>query len=247
MSGIYMIKNKINNKSYIGMTTRDINLRWKEHLKLAKMKSRKMGAIHKAINKYGVENFEFIILYETNSSNSIFKILCKKEIEYIELYGTYKNGYNNTKGGDGSSLFSLTDEQKQHLREINLGKKLSEEHRKAITNGLLKREYVTSDETKKKISQSQPKRPVISYYLDNGEIISIHLTQRDLANYFSIPYKKVNKVLKNIHFTLGKINNRDVGVVYKDEINLIPNKISYFKNNYSKRHNTKDTTLKIVM
>ena len=58
MIGIYLIRNKINNKVYIGQSI-DIEGRWKDH-KVRKDES----AIHLAIQKYGVENFEFEVLQE---------------------------------------------------------------------------------------------------------------------------------------------------------------------------------------
>lgn len=55
MSYIYIIKNYINDKVYIGLTTRTVEIRFKEHLKL--LKSNQSQLIHRAINKYGKNNF----------------------------------------------------------------------------------------------------------------------------------------------------------------------------------------------
>lgn len=52
------------------------------------------------MNKYGVENFIVEQLYECDNEE-----LSSYEIQYIEKYNTYSNGYNATKGGDGSILF----------------------------------------------------------------------------------------------------------------------------------------------
>ena len=46
---------------------------------------------HLTINKYGVENFSFEILEETDKPE-------QQEIYYISLYDSYKNGYNATIG-----------------------------------------------------------------------------------------------------------------------------------------------------
>ena len=59
MIGIYKYTNKINNKSYIGLTN-DINRRCKEHKYMASKKD--TSHFHQAINKYGIENFDFEIL-----------------------------------------------------------------------------------------------------------------------------------------------------------------------------------------
>lgn len=42
---------------------------------------------------YGTMNFKFYILEECNP-----RLLDEKEVYYIELYDTYKNGYNNNRG-----------------------------------------------------------------------------------------------------------------------------------------------------
>lgn len=87
MCGIYMIKNKINGKVYIGQSIH-IHKRFKEHIRHSKYSN---SVIHLAIKKYGLENFEFNIL-----------ILCKKdklnelESKYIIEYNANnkENGYN---------------------------------------------------------------------------------------------------------------------------------------------------------
>ena len=60
-SGIYQIKNKINNKSYIGSSSR-LKFRWKRHLTDLKCNVHHSLALQRAFHKYGYDNFEFIIL-----------------------------------------------------------------------------------------------------------------------------------------------------------------------------------------
>ena len=102
---IYQIVNKINQKKYIGKTEK-INPedRWREHLKDAQRDYRKDRALYRAINKYGVNNFEFSILEETNFPN-------EREQYYIQYYDTYHNGYNETLGGDGASYLELPEQE----------------------------------------------------------------------------------------------------------------------------------------
>lgn len=94
MIGIYKITNNINNKIYIGQSI-DIDRRFKEHIRQSKLNKDNM-AIHKAIYKYGVENFTLTILEECEISE-----LDNKEIYYIEtLQARVKNiGYNICQGG----------------------------------------------------------------------------------------------------------------------------------------------------
>lgn len=119
MIGIYRIKNKINNKSYIGQST-CIENRWKQHLSEAKDKS-SSKPLYQAIRKYGVENFSFEVLEECDTS-----LLDEKEVYYINLYNSYKEGYNATLGGQGKGfqrkinpeiIYRLWDEGKT-IKEI---------------------------------------------------------------------------------------------------------------------------------
>lgn len=88
---IYKITNTINNKSYIGRR---------------KCIKNKLGLLHRywgsgsyiknAIKKYGKENFIKEYLDFAMSDEELDKL----EILYIEKFGTYKNGYNQTVGGE---------------------------------------------------------------------------------------------------------------------------------------------------
>lgn len=86
--GIYRIHNNINNKDYIGQTI-DIYHRWQQH-----KATYDDCTIHRAIKKYGAENFTFSILEECD-----VKYLDEKEIFWIDYYDSYFNGYNETSGG----------------------------------------------------------------------------------------------------------------------------------------------------
>lgn len=105
MGYIYSIENMINHKRYIGKTER-VNpyARWKEHINTMKRESCKHRTLYKALNKYGVENFLFTILEETNDCE-------EREKYYIALYDTYNNGYNETLGGDGKLRLQLDEKE----------------------------------------------------------------------------------------------------------------------------------------
>lgn len=88
---IYEITNLINGHKYVGQTTRDINVRFHEHCYKDACKG-----IHKAIEKYGKENFSINILEDNIEAEK----LNEKEAYWIEKLDTYYNGYNQTLGGD---------------------------------------------------------------------------------------------------------------------------------------------------
>lgn len=90
---VYVISNTINNKVYIGIT-KNILRRWSAH-KLASKSGK--SKIYSAMRKHGSENFKIdpfitVLDYDNYCANL--------EIETIELFDSYKNGYNSTFGGE---------------------------------------------------------------------------------------------------------------------------------------------------
>lgn len=115
MIGIYKITNKLNNHSYIGLSTK-VEERWKYHQSPYNQQRESCKSLYKAFEKYGIENFTFEILEECSIQE-----LGEKEKYYIAKYDTYKNGYNMTTGGEdniGSAHpnHKLTDEDIINIR-----------------------------------------------------------------------------------------------------------------------------------
>lgn len=99
MIGIYKITNKINNKSYIGQS-KNIEKRFDNHKQRAFVNTENNKeydkALYRAFRKYGLENFSFEILEECQE-----KDLLEKEKNWIRELDTFRNGYNETEGGEG--------------------------------------------------------------------------------------------------------------------------------------------------
>lgn len=94
--GIYIIKNDINSKVYIGQSI-NIHKRIQEHFwKSTCTKDVSYNsALHSAIRKYGKEHFYWEVLEECEAS-----LLDEHEKKYIELYDSISpNGYNILSGG----------------------------------------------------------------------------------------------------------------------------------------------------
>ena len=91
---IYIIRNTVNNKVYIGQTKTSVEQRWKEHLRHAPYGDQ---IINRAMNKYGVDKFYIETLEICDVS-----VLDEREIYYIDLYdATNKTkGYNVSIGGN---------------------------------------------------------------------------------------------------------------------------------------------------
>ena len=92
--GIYKITNSITDKVYIGQST-NIKNRIKNHKTALKGGYHKNNHLQKSFNKYGDDCFTFNIVTIVENQ----KLLDWFEQYYIHLYDSYRNGYNQTKGG----------------------------------------------------------------------------------------------------------------------------------------------------
>lgn len=98
MGFIYQIVNDENEKSYIGKTEHSIDKRFREHCLEAFQRRSENRPLYAAMRKYGIEHFHINLLEETDE-------LEDREKYWIEHFGTYRNGYNATLGGDGKRLY----------------------------------------------------------------------------------------------------------------------------------------------
>lgn len=101
MPFIYKIYNDINEKLYIGKTTKTIEDRWQEHIYSALYREDKNFQLYNAIKKYGPEHFHIIQIEECPTN-----LLNDREVFWIQFYDSYNNGYNMTEGGDGTVFYS---------------------------------------------------------------------------------------------------------------------------------------------
>lgn len=126
-SGIYKFTNKINNKVYIGQA-KNLKSRVQGHVKSYKKGN---SYFYNSIKKHGLQNFQVEILIEGNFSKTE---LNEMEITFIRLFksNNFSYGYNMTGGGDSQNGIKLSEEEKLYLRKINLGKKLTIEHKRKI-------------------------------------------------------------------------------------------------------------------
>lgn len=102
--GIYLIRNLINNRVYIGQTTRKFKVRWQEYVAITKNLDAKKNitAIILAMRKYGIENFDFSILEICKKES-----LDEREQFWIKTFNADShNNYNQTAGGQNAALKS---------------------------------------------------------------------------------------------------------------------------------------------
>lgn len=136
---VYKITNKTNGKSYVGWTSHTLEERWGQHVKSA-MKEQSNRKFYNAIRKYGVEVWNTEILCEVADATEAKN----KEIELIQHFDSYYQGYNATLGGDGNNGIIMSEESNKarsdKLKGIPknynrmLGKKHSETSKQKIAD-----------------------------------------------------------------------------------------------------------------
>lgn len=147
---IYIHRNKINNKCYVGITCQTVHERWRNGDGYLTKNSKgyyNQPKIARAINKYGWDNFEHIIWAENLSHDEA----CHIEKLLIAIWNTIDNGYNITKGGEGTTGISRYGADNPFY-----GKKHNENTKKKISEANKGNQYWLgkqhSNETKQKMA-----------------------------------------------------------------------------------------------
>lgn len=169
---IYKITNKTNGKIYIGKTTYTIAYRWIQHISAAtsdKEKDDYNYLLHKAIRKYGADNFVVEVVEEVEDESK----LSLREMYWISHYNSCileedSNGYNMTYGGEGVS--KINKQRIYQLWENGLGSleitKQTGHHSTSIKNIL-----ETLDSYSKEIDFARNTGNTVFQYNEKGELI----------------------------------------------------------------------------
>lgn len=206
---VYCITNKINGKQYIGITN-DYKRRWANHI--AYQAPEREQVVHRAIKKYGKENFDFQILF----SNLTVEEASAKEIELIENMRTrVPNGYNVAAGG----MSSPTGIQKFGADNANAC--LTEQEAKYIKDHRYQPELLLYQQFKNKISY-----PAFRDIYQNKTYLNIPCTVEQYPNNlgFSCQFTNSNYSLDDIikmrEQYASNVFWRDAYEEYKDRDNL---------------------------
>lgn len=122
-TGIYQIRNILDNKIYIGST---INLRTRRNRHFSELKFNRHYNIHlqRAYNRDEKENFVFEILITCHSD-----LLCWYEQQFVDQW---KPEYNQRKEVNSNLGVKKTPEMKKKIGDFFRGKNISEEHKRKI-------------------------------------------------------------------------------------------------------------------
>lgn len=114
MYQLYRILNSKSSSSYIGMTSRGLHRRMKEH-RWAAINDKKTP-LYDAMRAYGVDNFSIVLVEEFDTRQECMQA-------EIDLIAKEDKLYNLAAGGDGGFVVSDVEAWKQKLREARRGRK----------------------------------------------------------------------------------------------------------------------------
>jgi group I intron endonuclease len=259
MGVIYEIRNKHNNKVYIGLTTQlDPLERWKEYIRT--VDRRTDLPLYGAMKKYGIDSFTFRILFFCFDED-----VEAYEIRTIEKYNSVApNGYNITKGGRGGGFVGKThaanarmrigtftkkrfenpEERakmsaiiKDALKNVDISGRMakSEKWKNAIEEGRVggrahRSGEGPSQETKEKIRQS-----VKEYYIKTGNknIVNIekHRLSMAKAKGKRIGHFNSNNILQNTYISIAEAA-RNTGIPRSTIQNAVKKGFKTMKGDY---------------
>ena len=202
---IYKITNKLNGKVYIGQTTKTLDIRRNGHIQAAKA-----GVNHhlyNAMNKYGIDNFEFEEICKANSKSELNYL----EAKYILEYDSVRNGYNMGYGGDNNVMDSPIVKEKhdnimrsedvrlkisQSMKQYRQENPFSETHRKKISEKLKGNKHFAghhiTDEHKEALNKSHYKK-VYCIDHDNNIVARFDSVQKAAQWWFDNGYNTVKR------------------------------------------------------
>lgn len=126
MIGIYCIRNKINNKRYIGKSIK-IEQRLAQHKATIKKYYSNPEKYKKLVNrflaasfaKYGEDNFEYTVLQEFESCTD--EELADAELFWMDFYNTCNRDFGYNLRRDSSTKTTVHEETRKLLSEVNTG------------------------------------------------------------------------------------------------------------------------------
>lgn len=126
---VYLIKNKINEKVYVG-STKNLEQRWRGHLSSLRIGKSFNMYLQEDWDKYGEENFEFIFIEEDTFGGF------EREQYWMDLYTSYDRdkGYNISPTAGTTLGRRHREDSKKLMAESHTGKKLSDETRRKMSD-----------------------------------------------------------------------------------------------------------------
>jgi group I intron endonuclease len=181
-SGIYLIRNLISGKVYIGKA-KCIYKRIKQHvISLNKrVRSHENDHLISSWHKYGRNSFEYVVLEYLPLNESL---ISEKEIFYIDKYKSLnpKNGYN--KRYDSSTGLIVSEETREKLRKSQIKRFENLEQRENLS--LKSKEFWKNNPDKLKLMSEKVANKIRKYKIgkfdyDSEELIEVFETRKQIG------------------------------------------------------------------
>lgn len=218
--GIYIIKNSINGKIYVGKS-KNCYKRLHQHLSDIKIENRNYNEnphLLNAFKKYGFDNFEYYLVekFDENCLN-LENILAEKELYWIKELDALnrEKGYNLRYDSEGKCFCS--EETK-----IKIGKRAKKDWENGShQNHSNKLKEYWKDNDERKLQQSELMSKIKTKYTyiiynPNGELLTncgtintLKELSLDKAAYSSFSKKKSNDIIAK-KFRIIRIDNKDI-------------------------------------
>ena len=200
MSYIYKITNQINGKIYIGKTNNTIQERFKEHCRDSQKNTEEKRPLYAAMRKYGIENF----IVEQIEECSLEEVN-EKEKYWIEYYGSFKNGYNATLGGDGKAyidreLVIKTYNELQNQTEVA---KILHIDKNSVRSILKENQIEIITQTE--VIRKKYGHKIAMIDTQTNKVISTFSTQSDAARWLIEQNKTTIKDTQKISYIIGRV------------------------------------------
>lgn len=212
-SGIYCIRNIINNKVYIGKS-KNIYIRMKDHITRLNIKNKDENFhLINSWHKYGKENFEYFVIEYLELNE---ELLSKRELYWMNYYQSLnpKKGYN--KRLDSSTKMICHESTRKKLSEAQLNRYKNQHERDKVSQQF-KLFWKNNPEIKKQMSEklSKLKQKYIFHKCDEkGFILESFNTIEDII------LKYPNYKWQNIYSVCNGYKKRIYGFKWIKELKI---------------------------
>jgi len=173
--GVYIIKNKINSKFYIG-STKNIGARWQGHKYLLRHKTHHSRDMQDLFNEHGLGVFELSIL-ETCEKD----VLKQREQYYLDSMDAVGNGFNQCSSSQSKIGLGVRPETAKRISEGLKGHSVSPETIAKRKETLLLRyglkeiksyvcKGIRSEETREKMSLAKKGKKQTPEHIENNRL-----------------------------------------------------------------------------